>query len=72
MKKNASFLINKKAGLQIETTITKAADALQLLNNAQQKLWRQDIYASNLYYQVCNQKFDVTLANEYRHNVVID
>lgn len=51
--------------------IAKAADAPKLLSPSARRLWDQDIYCSHVYHGLVQQRYKVTLADEYRRPVLV-
>lgn len=70
-KKSAAPLLHAiKANSEIPL-ITKAASAKKLLSAEAFSLWEKDIYSSHLYHAILQQKYGITLPNEYSRPVII-
>ncbi len=51
--------------------IAKAADAPKLLSPQARRLWDQDIYCSHVYHGLVQQRYKITLTDEYRRPVLV-
>lgn len=51
--------------------IAKAADAQKSLSPEALKLWAQDIYCSHVYHGLVQQRYRITLPDEYRRPILV-
>lgn len=71
LRKEASFLINKKNSEALVPIITKVADAKNLLSDSAMTLLEQDIFATNLYNRMIYSKFGTIMPDEYRQGIIL-
>jgi len=61
-------IMNQSTSIPI---ISKLADSKNLLSKAALNMLEQDIFASDIYNTIVTDKFDCTIANEFRQNIII-
>jgi predicted nucleotidyltransferase len=71
LRKEASFLLNKKSNKNLVPIITKIADSKNLLSEKEFATLSQDIFAANIYNRTIYTKFGIRMPNEYQNGIII-